>query len=100
MKKLSVFSIIGVFFIAVFFDDIIVFLLSGTIPALNVTIPATTMLAIMIASIVLIIALKSRRAIYQNCLEMYDELFDSKKKLSAPHQEQVQTLPRRRYQEL
>lgn len=83
-----------------FFDHVIVFLLSGSLPFINVTLPATTMLAIMIASTVTVIALRRRHAVYQNCLELYDEFFRLKKRKDDTPTSQAPKLPRRRYQEL
>lgn len=85
----------------VFFDAIVVFLLSGFIPGINITLAPSTMIAVFVASALLVLTLKKRYAIYRACLAFYDELFNSKKKTSkAPAKSTQSKLPRRRYQEL
>ena len=85
----------------IFFDQIVVFLLSGFIPGLSITIPATTMLAVMVAGATLIVTLRYRHIVYQHCLTLYDAIFEPKKKNnSAPESSTKPKLPRRRYQEL
>lgn len=101
MKKLYVSTItLAILFGVIFFDQIIVFLLSGFIPGIDLTIPATTMLSVMIASTILILALRRRHVVYYNCLELYDELFGKKKESDTPATDNKSKLPRRRYQEL
>lgn len=81
------------------FDAIIIFMLSGFIPGINVTLAPSTMLAVMIANVALVIALKKRLLVYQYCLDFYDEFLSTSKKDSQPIKPK-QSRPRRRYQEL
>lgn len=101
MKRSAVIAIItAVILSVVFFDQILIFLLSGSIPGLDVTLPPTTMLAVMVASTILVFALRRRHIVYQRCLTLYDELFGIKKKNKAAATGTKSALPRRRYQEL
>jgi hypothetical protein len=102
MKKSS--TIAAFIFVAlgfIFFDQVIVFLLSGFIPGTNFSISATTMLAVIISSSILMLTLKYRCAVYQNCLKFYDNLVVRKnEKDDMPEIDTKAKLPRRRYQEL
>ena len=91
--------IIAVVAFVAWFDAAIVFLLSGFIPGINVTLPPSTMIAVMIASTILVFALRKRRIVYQACLTFYDELLGIGKK-DAPTEDKKPARPRRRYQEL
>lgn len=100
MKQFSVAVIvIAVVAFVTWFDAAIVFLLSGFIPGINVTLPPSTMIAVMIASTILVFALRGRRIVYRHCLAFYDELFGIGKK-DAPVEDKKPARPRRRYQEL
>lgn len=102
MKKLLTLTIIALVVLGiVFFDQILVFLLSGLIPGTNFSIPPTTMLAVMVASAILVPALRYRHEIYENSLDLYDAFFGIKKKKDdTPSGDTQPELPRRRYQEL
>ena len=83
---------------AAWFDAIIIFLLSGYIPVINITLEPSTMLATMIASVILGFSLRRRKIVYSHCTELYDRLISTlearQKTTDRP------SLPRRRYQEL
>lgn len=86
------------------FDMIIVFMLSGFIPGINITLAPSTMIAVFIASTVLIFSLNKRQIVYARCLEFYDYITSAsfkfgKKNTSAEPNEKPER-PRRRYQEL
>ncbi|GEM_PF-6382624 len=101
MKKLSILAtVIAITVGVIFFDQLIVFLLSGLIPGSNFTVPATTMLAIMTASVVLIYALRYRQIIYQNSLVLHDDIFRAKQNNKPSESLAKPTLPHRRYQGL
>ena len=102
MKKLLTLTIIILVVLGiVFFDQILVFLLSGLIPGTNFSIPPTTMLAVMVASAIFIPTLRYHHEVYKNSLGLYDAFFDVKKKESdEPSSGAQPELPRRRYQEL
>lgn len=102
MKKSLTLTIIMLIILSImFFDQILVFLLSGLIPGTNFSIPPTTMLAVMVASAILIPTLRYRHEIYKSSLDLYDAFFGIKKKKdNEPSGDTQPELPRRRYQEL
>lgn len=91
--------IIGTIAMTMWFDEIIVFLLSGFIPGINIVLSPSTMLAVMVAGAVMVAALTQYRTIYQYCLAFYDEFFTSDSKTIKESNEKPNR-PRRRYQEL
>jgi hypothetical protein len=101
MKQLYIaLAVLGIAACAVWFDAIIVFFLSGFIPGINIVLAPSTMLAVMIASAVLIVALRKYRVVYGHCLDFYDEFLALDKKDVVKESEQKSDRPRRRYQEL
>ena len=90
--------------LVIHFDAVVVFMLSGFIPALDLTLPPSTMLAVFVASAILLFALSKRQAVYHYCLALYDynvdALFGFGKKNDTPVSDNKPKLPRRRYQEL
>ena len=101
MRYLYIITVIlGVCVFAVYFDAMIVFLLSGFIPGINVTLPPSTMIAVMIASAALLFALLFRKNVFNYCLGLYDQLFDTQKEPATSTLAKKTSLPRRRYQEL
>lgn len=99
MKMSTPLIIIAIILGLIFFEPLVFFLLSGTIPALNLTIPATTMLAVIVASAILIFSLRFRHIVYKACLETYDHIVAEKTK-SPSYTNKSSSLPHRRYQEL
>lgn len=83
MKRFVIIGCILVTFLIIFSDPLLIFLLSGSLPIVNVTLPPTTMLAVIVASIPLVAALRRRVAVYHRCLKLYDELFNTTKKSST-----------------
>lgn len=105
MKKLITLAIIAAtILLVVNFDAVIIFMLSGFIPGIGVTLPPSTMVAVFVASTLMMPALRRRRAVYQRCLDYYDsatdQLFGLGKKSDKPAVDDKPKLPRRRYQEL
>ena len=101
MKQLYIaMSILAITAFVVWFDAIIVFFLSGFIPGINIVLAPSTMLAVMIASAVLIVALRKYRVVHQHCLDFYDEFLALDKKDVVKKPDQKSDRPRRRYQEL
>lgn len=102
MKKATIIAIVLIALFAThLFDPIVLFLLSGSLPFFNITLPPSTMLAVLVASTILVFALRRRHFVYRNCLELYDEFFIGKKKKSTPVDDDTKSkLPRRRYQQL
>ncbi len=102
MKQLYVIAIIAATIaFVVCFDAIIVFLLSGFIPGINITLAPSTSIAVMVASTILIATIVLyRQAVYARCLSLYDALFGFKKKKSTAGTGVKLKLPKRRYQEL
>lgn len=79
-------------------DAIIIFLLSGFIPVLGITLSPSTTPAIMIACVILGFSLKRRRTVFDHCTELYDRIEASvEKRQKAANRP---SLPKRRYQEL
>ena len=103
MKHLYAIAIvIGTIAFLLFFDTIVVFLLSGFIPGINITLAPSTSIAVMIASTILIAAIvQFRHAVYMQCLAFYDAFLFKKKTSSnsVPKKEKAK-LPKRRYQQL
>lgn len=100
MKQLyAAILILSVIVCTVWFDAIIVFLLSGFVPGINIVLAPSTMLAVMIASTVLVISLRKYRVVYQYCLSFYDEFIGTDTKDPQETKEKSDR-PRRRYQEL
>ena len=100
MKQLyAAILILSVIVCTVWFDAIIVFLLSGFVPGINIVLAPSTMLAVMIASTVLVISLRKYRVVYQYCLSFYDEFIRTDTKDPQETKEKSDR-PRRRYQEL
>lgn len=100
MKQLYVAIIIlGTTAFVVWFDAIVVFLLSGFVPGVNIVLAPSTMLAVMIASAVMVLVLRKYRIVYQYCLAMYDAYVQSDTKDTLETKESSDR-PRRRYQEL
>lgn len=100
-KTLTISSITLVVLGIVFFDQILVFLLSGLVPGTNFSIPPTTMLAVMVASTIVIPSLKYRHEVYKNSLYLYDTFFGIKKKKDdVSSGDTTSKRPRRRFQEL
>ena len=100
MKQLYVTLIIlAVIAFVIWFDAVVVFLLSGFIPGINITLSPSTMLAVMIASAVMVAVVRHRFAVYRRCLSFYDEFFGISKK-DTPPSGKTTGRPRRRYQEL
>lgn len=98
MKRLACISIIvlvGLFFS---FDALMVFLLSGSLPIVDVTLPATTMMAIIPASLTLGLALKRRRTVYRHCLSIYDAVSELHEKTTKEKHAHKSKLFRRHYQ--
>lgn len=85
-------------FILAHFDGFIVFLLSGFIPALDIRLSSSTMLAVMVAGIIMIPALGMRRRVYVKSLALFDALFGRKKE--STEKPSKTRLPRRRYGQL
>lgn len=103
MKYLYVIAIIfATIAMVVFFDAIVIFLLSGFIPGINITLPPTTSIAVMIASTITVAAAAQyRTAVYAKCLALYDAFFFKKKKSSnTTKKKKSSDLPKRRYQSL
>lgn len=99
MKQiLAVCAIVILLTMPAWLDAIIIFLLSGFIPVLGVTLGPTTMLAVMVASVILGFSLKRRRVVFNHCTELYDriEVLIEKRQKAASRP----SLPKRRYQEL
>lgn len=97
MKKMSTILIVAIALVALInFDSIVVFILAGAIPAINLVIPATTMLSLMIASMIMIPFVRRRRHVVNYGVALYDRIVASRK---AAHHHEVR-LPKRRYQEL
>ena len=100
MKQLYIaLVVLGIAACAVWFDAIIVFFLSGFIPGINIVLAPSTMLAVLIASTVLVISLRKYRVVYQYCLSFYDEFIGTDTKDPQETKEKSDR-PRRRYQEL
>lgn len=100
MKQLSLtLAVLITIILVVRFDVVIIFMLSGFIPGINVTLAPSTMLAVMIASVALGFALRIRQVMYQHCLSFYDEFLGPSKKDTTPIKAKP-ARPRRRYQEL
>lgn len=80
MKHLS--TLLAILFLTTLiarFDAVVIFLLSGFIPGLNVTLPPSTMLAVMVASGILLLALKKWPQVYGRCLTLYDQIVTGQK---------------------
>ena len=100
MKRLYSMIVITAAIIAVvYFDAMIVFLLSGFIPGINITLAPSTMIAVMVASSLLIVAASSRQTVYRYCLAIYDT-FNVNDKTTTPQITEKPKLSRQRYQEL
>lgn len=83
------------------FDTIVVFLLSGFIPVIGISVAPSTMLAIMTASIILTLTLvRYRRRVYARMLAFYDQHFASHDNTTATKVTTKTRLPRRRYGEI
>ena len=91
--------ILGTIAVTIWFDEIIVFLLSGFIPGINTVLAPSTMLAVMVASAIMVATLTQYRTIYQYCLAFYDEFLTTDNKTIKESSEKPNR-PRRRYQEL
>lgn len=85
-------------FLLTHFDGFIVFLLSGFIPALDIRLSSSTMLAVMVAGIIMIPTLSMRRRVYMKSLALFDALFGRKKEVEDKPTKA--RLPRRRYGQL
>lgn len=102
MKYIYVIAIVLTTIVCVIcFDAIVVFLLSGFIPGINITLAPSTSIAVMIASTILVgVVVQYRQDVYRLSLSLYDAFFGIKKKNATPAPEAKTKLPRRRYQEL
>ncbi len=97
MKHFLGFTILALtILVALNFDLVVVFLLSGFIPGVNVSLAPSTMIAVMLASALTLLALRRRHAVYQACLSLYDAFWGKKSPATKPRP----SLPKRRYQEL
>ena len=85
-------------FVLTHFDGFIVFLLSGFIPALDIRLSPSTMLAVMVAAVIMIPALRIRRIVFAASLSLFDSLFGRKKESSEKPSKS--RLPKRRYGQL
>lgn len=99
MKQIIAFGVIVALLTSpVWFDAIIIFLLSGFVPVIGITLEPSTMLAVMIASVALGLSLKRRKVVFDRCTELYDRI-----EISIEKRQKVASrpnLPKRRYQEL
>ncbi len=98
MKYYYIIFVLICLFLLTHFDVFVVFLLSGFIPALDITLSASTMLAVMVASIIMLPALRTRRHVYVKSLALFDALFGRKKE--STEKPSKAPLPRRRYGQL
>jgi hypothetical protein len=85
-------------FVLTHFDGCIIFLLSGFIPALDIQLPPSTMLAVMVAGVIMIPVLRMRHHLYAKLLSLFDSLFGRKKE--STEKPSKARLPRRRYGQL
>lgn len=101
MKKAVIIgSILAATLTVAHFDALVIFLLSGFIPGINVTLTPSKMLAVIAASTLLVAALRHRHAVYQHSLELYDEYIAPSPEKMTPRESIDAKRPRRRYQEL
>ena len=102
MKYLYTTAIIAATIASVlFFDAIVIFLLSGFVPGINVTLPPSTSFAVMVAGTSLIVSIvKYGESVFKECLSIYDTFIFKKSTPHATNKKKKIALPRRRYQEL
>lgn len=102
MKRLYAALIIISFLVVItHFDSFVMFLLAGAIPGSRISLSPSTMLAIMVASTMMLPLIRRRRIVYKKCLQFYDAFFGLKKKPTPEAEvDDKPKLPRRRYQEL
>ena len=98
MKQLYVILVIMLTLLAVInFENIVIFILSGSIPGVHFSISPSMSMATMIASTLTVGLFLKRNVIYTLCLKSYDHLFGATGAKAIPSSVQR---PRRRYQEL